>query len=177
MLMDESRPTSFFGGTRPVSFLQRTFRPGHNVAPSISSVAAGPGVAGQGAYKYQQNSAVPATPATGQYYDEDPSSQHLAQTQEAQRALQPRQQYTFGQMYDGGADEAAGVASHSHDDHTNGAYSSEPQAQDAYDSQAYGNYYAYSPEQVNYGSGAHPSGQNVASGSGRVHNDDAYGGM
>jgi len=165
MIMDtDSRPASFFGG-RPTSFFNRTFRPGHNVAPSIGSTN-DPGMAGQGAFRYQQNPA--------QHYQDQPAQQSQ---QASARALQPRQQYTFGQTPDGSA--AIGqVSDDGHGDHFSdshgGAYGAQPQPQDVYNLEAYGDYHSFAPETPPIHAGAAPTHSRPIS---AVHDEDAYGGM
>lgn len=108
---------------------------GHNVAPSISSMT-GAGMAGFG-------SAAASTEAT-------PPSQALANANAASAtaaaaaaALQERPKYVYGQV-----PEATTAAQHEANEHaaaeaSNGVYSSQPQAQESYNAEAYGSYAQY----------------------------------
>jgi surface antigen len=96
--------------------------------------------------------------------------QHYAQEYEPSpttaTALQPRQQYTFGENYDNAAAQD--------DDLTHGAYSEQPQQQAVYNLEAYGDYDSYAPsnEAQGYTAGAHPSVPAATH-----QDDDPYGGI
>ncbi|THU85482.1 hypothetical protein K435DRAFT_387269 [Dendrothele bispora CBS 962.96] len=166
-----------------------------NIVPSTGSIV-GAGMAGTGAYKYQNEEQV-----FNPYHDETPRAVELGSTgpvaqsgaAQAHQPLQPRQQYTFGQSYQQSSTSAAGVgagvgvaaaaavggayAMHEyHDAEPNGVYSSQPQVTDVYDPEVYGNYHAYLPDANNEGvqaqgltAGNRTSVATVA--------DDAYGGI
>lgn len=145
---------------------------GHAVAPSVSS-AIGAGVAGQGAFKYQQGQGQQQQPYQDQQYTD--AAPQMTQAQQPQ-TLQPRPQYTFGQSYDTGNNTNAGAGEYEmHDEaHAGGAYSVDPQAQGSYDPEIYSGYHAYEPE-ASYSSGAHAS--ELHSGAPRRSEENPYGGI
>ncbi|KAJ4474918.1 hypothetical protein J3R30DRAFT_624425 [Lentinula aciculospora] len=163
----------------------------NNYINSVTSTT-GPGMAGAGAYRFQEeHQDVNQSRGHGasfdteheyyrdqagqQYYDEAPPVPAVPM----QRApLQARQQYTFGQAPAGSA-QASGNANPFVVDNYDGeyaAYGSQPHDGGHYDSQAYGNYAAYSPQQTNHVAGAHPSGQQVSRTS-IIDESDVYGGI
>ncbi|GAW07179.1 protein [Lentinula edodes] len=163
----------------------------NNYISSVTSTTS-PGMAGAGAYRFQQDHQdvnqgqghgasfdteheYYRDQAGQQYYDEAPPVPAVAM----QRApLQPRQQYTFGQVSVGQPAVAENANPFGVDDYDGEhvAYGSQPAAGYYDNSQAYGNYAAYSPPQTAHTAGAHPSGQQASRAS-IIDESDAYGGI
>ncbi|KAJ3891610.1 hypothetical protein GG344DRAFT_47022, partial [Lentinula edodes] len=163
----------------------------NNYISSVTS-STSPGMAGAGAYRFQQDHQ-DANQGQGhgtsfdteheyyrdqagqQYYDEAPPVPAVPM----QRApLQPRQQYTFGQVSVGQPAVAENANPFGVDDYDGEhvAYGSQPAAGYYDNSQVYGNYAAYSPPQTAHTAGAHPSGQQASRAS-IIDESDAYGGI
>ncbi|PBK99870.1 hypothetical protein ARMGADRAFT_1008354 [Armillaria gallica] len=157
---------------RPVTTAPQMYERGHSIAPSITSTTS-PGMAGQGAYYAAQSGADQYEPyATHPYasapYATTTTPPAVQDPPQPTHVLQPRPQYTFGQV-----PQSSGQNIMSDDGHENmqGAYSSEPTPQASYNQEAYGNYHAYSPDSGAYGNSA---GAHARTG---MNDDDAYGGI
>lgn len=159
MVLDDEN----FATPRPPEMIQNR---ANNYTNSVTS-STGPGMAGAGAYRFQQETG-PGNNFENEheYYREQASQQYHDESPAVpmQRApLQPRQQYTFGQVPVENTQAAAENAN--------------PFVVDDYDGeahqQAYGNYTAYSP-QTQHTAGAHPSGHLAAK---SLDESDAYGGI
>ncbi|KAJ3753128.1 hypothetical protein EV360DRAFT_88069 [Lentinula raphanica] len=165
----------------------------NNYISSITSTT-GPGMAGAGAYRFQQeHQDVNQGHGTSfdtehEYYRDQVAQQYYDDTPPVpavpmQRApLQPRQQYTFGQAPVGtgqaSTENANPFVVDNYDGESAAAAGYGPQSHAVggqYDYQ-YGNYAAYSPQQTQHVAGAHLSGQQVTRAS-IIDERDAYGGI
>jgi len=144
---------------RPPTMIERKLN-SHNVAPSISSFQ-GPNMAGAGAYSVEE-----------QQYAQQYMHQQSTLQPFVHQPIQPRQQFTFGQVYEQQAYAQPGSET-GHGVEYNGPYSSEPQAQYIYAAEAY----AYPSERdviVSPGMQAQEMGHHQEY---QQHAHDAYGGM
>lgn len=164
MVLDDSDPLPV---PRPLEMVQNR---GNNFTDSVTSTTS-PGMAGAGAYRFQEDHRVTDT-EQGLYHDN--GAQHYYEENPAsllQRApLQPRQQYTFGEIPVNGTQQKGRVNS--------GDWFDDSATEAHLVGQAHGDYEAYF-------AGAHPSagygqGQSHAARSSigsRVDEADAYGGI
>jgi len=168
VIMNDSGADPF--NPRPPTMIERHLN-GHNVAPSVSSMN-GAGMAGAGAYSSHGHG------DEQQYTDEQ---QYAAAAYPAHQPIQARQQYTYGQSYGHEAYDHQG-SDHGHETEYNGAYSSEPQAQDIYAAEAY----AYPGEGVVVSPGMQAQDMGYGDAHAQYHQQyqqqheqhaDAYGGM
>ncbi|KAK0214925.1 hypothetical protein IW262DRAFT_251977 [Armillaria fumosa] len=157
---------------RPTATAPQMYERGHSVAPSITSTTS-PGMAGQGAYYAAQADADQYEPYGAHPYASTPYATTNAppvvqDPPQPTHVLQPRPQYTFGQVP---ATSGQNVMSDDGHENMQGAYSSEPTPQASYNQEAYSNYHAYSPDSAAYGNSAGAHART------RTNDDDAYGGI
>jgi hypothetical protein len=172
VMMNDSNADPF--NPRPPTMIERHLG-GHNVAPSISSTT-GAGMAGAGAYSSHGH-------GSEQHYADEQQYAAAAYPDQQHQAIQPRQQYTYGQSYPHETGYEQHESDHGHGAEYNGAYSSEPQAQDIYAAEAY----AYPGDDVVVSPGM--QAQEMGYGDAQQHDyglhqqyqhqqhSDAYGGM
>jgi hypothetical protein len=178
MVLDDDGADEFPAVPRPPEMVQNRE---NNYTSSVTSTSS-PGMAGAGAFRFQQeNNNKTSLENAQEYYRDNVGQQYYDQGTPVgsavpmQRApLQPREQYTFGQVPTAGTTRAAVENANpfmvdDYDGEAHGAYGS---AVGQYDNQAYDNY-AYSPQTV-HNAGAHALTHYTNK---SMDESDAYGGI